>query len=57
MDLGGLLGDIVGGAELDVCFFEVIFDTTRRKGKVSATVKRRRRLGRYPMGRVRVGLR
>ena len=29
MDLSGLLGDIVGGAELDVCFFEVGFYTTQ----------------------------
>ena len=29
MDLSGLLGDIVGGPELDVCFFEVGFYTTQ----------------------------
>ena len=29
VDLSGLLGDIVGGAELDVCFFEVGFYTTQ----------------------------
>ena len=52
MDLSGLLSDIVGGAELDICFFEVGFYTTQvgKREMYQHRSKRRKRLGRNPMG-------